>query len=167
LQRLIAVQARTHLLILSSKPVTHSGGTMDKETQSTSAEDFLTKSPLYISVRVNGFDPPAQISFDCWGECAKQTTWDRWHLPDELGKSTRQVADWSLKSVAYKCYLCKKTVLTVVYREEQEVLPVGPGNSNPNLGPMTVSSMVAVTVMVEKVWVDWGRLGTDEKFPDR
>jgi hypothetical protein len=84
------------------------------------AEEFITKAPLYVKNKVDGFSAPASISFDCYGECKKETTWYRTHYDEVVGKGSGgsdQVADWSLRSVAYKCFKCGKASLTVIYRE--------------------------------------------------
>jgi hypothetical protein len=85
----------------------------------TSAEDFLTKSPLYVLTRVDEFYPPAQISFECEGICEKETTWYRTYDPVVPGREqgSDKVPDFSIMCVAYKCFRCAKTSLIVVYRE--------------------------------------------------
>ena len=86
----------------------------------TSAEDFLTKSPLYVLTRVNGFSPPSQISLECSGECGKETTWYRVYYPTPVGgrdQDETKVADYAIHAVAYTCFLCKKETMTIIYRE--------------------------------------------------
>jgi hypothetical protein len=113
-----------------------------------SAEDFLTKSPLYIAVRVNGFIPPSEISFDCDGKCGKETTWGRVSSPLALGDGRdSQVADWKMESVAYRCLRCKQSVLTVIYREMKEEERVLRSSSNLSSPP----SKTRVVVEVAKV----------------
>jgi hypothetical protein len=36
-----------------------------KKVEVISDEDFITKSPLFVCINVNGFEPPKRISFDC------------------------------------------------------------------------------------------------------
>jgi hypothetical protein len=127
-----------------------------EEKPVTSAEDFITKSPLFVPIRVDGFHPPPSINFACDGTCSKETTWYRVHEPLTLGdlqKSDNGVVDWSIKSVAYRCFKCGKTSLTVVYRElASESRSVG---ARPATGlssrPSSPPSLVKVLVKVMKV----------------
>lgn len=85
-----------------------------------SPEAFLTKSPLYVRTRVDGFSPPQQISFECPGACGKETTWFRVYAPEVVSgqeHGTAKIPDYSIKSIAYTCFLCRKQTLLVVYRE--------------------------------------------------
>lgn len=117
----------------------------EKDKEWTSAEDFVTKSPLYITVRVNGFNTPSEISFDCYGKCGKETTWGRVSLPSAIGGGREsQVADWKMKSVAYKCLRCKESVLTVIYREMKEEERVLSSPSNLSSPPSKTSVVVEV-----------------------
>jgi len=88
----------------------------------TSDEDFITKAPLFVRIRVDGFEPPKRISFDCdTVGCGKGTTWYRVYDPLPLGRHdaarSSEVVDWYLVSVSYKCVKCNKSALSVVYRE--------------------------------------------------
>jgi hypothetical protein len=106
---------------MSDAPTSESSNAAQKAApQSVSAEDFLTDSALFVTMRVEGFQPPQQISFECPGECGKETTWFRTYDPIVLGtdiKGSTNVPDHSLKVVAYTCFLCRKKHLTVAYRE--------------------------------------------------
>lgn len=95
---------------------------MPEETKVTSSEDFITKSPLFVLIEIDGFAPPERITFDCETEgCGKGTTWFKVYDPFPLGKEdsprSPEVVDWALKNVAYKCAKCGKSALSVVYRE--------------------------------------------------
>ena len=96
-------------------------GVAVKKAEVTSNEDFITKSPLFVSIKVDGFEPPKRISFDCDSVgCGKGTTWYMVDDPLPLGKQDATqgvVVDWNLKSVSYKCAKCGKSSLSVVYRE--------------------------------------------------
>jgi hypothetical protein len=93
-----------------------------EERKVTSDEDFITKSPLFVPIKVDGFEPPNRISFDCDSiGCGKGTTWFRVYDPLPLGKDattrSHEVVDWDLKSVSYKCMKCNKSSLSVVYKD--------------------------------------------------
>jgi hypothetical protein len=82
------------------------------------AEEFVTKAPLYVKVPIS-FHPPREISFDCWHEkCSKETSWLRTDEPVVVGSSERggRPADYDIKSCSYRCVKCQEYVLTVVYR---------------------------------------------------
>lgn len=95
-----------------------------------SAEVFITKSPLFVSIKVDDFEPPETISFNCDSiGCGKGTTWFRVYDPLPLGKgeNTRfnEVVDWNLLSVSYKCVKCNNSSLSVVYKEvKRETRPI-------------------------------------------
>ena len=97
-----------------------SGKSKPAEAKIETGEEFITKAPMFVKIPID-FYPPAQISFDCWDQkCKKETTWVRVDHPVVLGSgSENQVnpADYDLKSCAYMCVLCQKSVLTVVYRD--------------------------------------------------
>lgn len=127
-----------------------------EEKPVTSAEDFITKSPLFVQIRVNGFHPPPSINFECGGACGRETTWYRVLEPSALGepqKGDNGVADWSIKSVAYRCFKCGKTSLTVVYREmASESRSVGArAATGLSSRPSSPPSLVKVLVKVMKV----------------
>ena len=93
-----------------------------KETRAVkimTAEEFITASPLFVRVATDNFHAPTQIKFDCFEECKAETDWSQVYLPTALGKGREngEVADWKMQSVAYRCFRCRKTTLTVVYRE--------------------------------------------------
>jgi hypothetical protein len=93
-----------------------------EEKTVTSNEDFIAKSPLYVLINVDHFEPPQAISFDCeTAGCGKGTTWFRAYEPLPLGKgeTTRwnEVVDYHLLSVSYRCGKCAKSSLSVVYKE--------------------------------------------------
>jgi hypothetical protein len=102
---------------------------------------------------VDGFHPPNSINFECHGACGKETTWYRVHQPLALGeqqKGDNGVPDWSVKSVAYKCFKCAESSLTVVYREVlSERRSVGARPSTGVTSPPP--SMVKVLVKVMKI----------------
>ena len=117
-----------------------------------SSEAFLTKSPLYVLTRVNGFSPPQQISFECPGKCGKETTWYRVYVPAAVGareQSGSKIPDYLIKSIAYTCFLCKKETLIVVYREmEFEERPSATSQAGLGLMPPPSSTQnVLVGVM--------------------
>lgn len=110
------------------------------KAEDTSAEDFIAKSPLFVPIRVNGFEPPDTISFDCrTAGCGKGTTWKRFHDPSPLGinlPGRREIVDSRLKSVAYQCYKCKKSALSVVYLDWSfENRPVEESDKGPVTAP--------------------------------
>lgn len=114
----------------------------------TSAEDFLTKSPLYVLVRVDGFSPPQQISFECSGKCGKETTWFR--VYDKTLGDEGNAPDTALKSVGYMCFKCRDSQLTVIYRimewERRMVANRSTGSRLPG-----IPSSVDVTIALLKV----------------
>src|ERR1035441_9094442 len=79
-----------------------------EEKKVTSAEDFITKAPLFVSIRVDRFSPPGQISFECDSDdCGKETTWYRVHDPLALGDRVASpviVAGDTIKSGAHKWF---------------------------------------------------------------
>lgn len=85
----------------------------------TTAESFITKSPLYVLTPVNGFSTPSQISFECPGTCGNETTRYKVHAPTPLGSrgSAPETPDSLIESIAYTCFLCRKQTLTVIYRK--------------------------------------------------
>lgn len=114
------------------------------------AEDFITKAPLFVVENVDGFYPPDQISFECDGDCAKETTWNQVYQPSELNKET---PDSSVQSVAYRCFLCKKQYLTVIYKEMQrekryQQHGVGSGLSKQPVPPPSVYNVVVGVMKV-------------------
>ncbi len=114
----------------------------------TSAEDFLTKSPLYVLIRVDGFSPPPQISFECSGKCGKETTWVR--VYDKTLGDVGNIPDSSLKSVGYTCFNCHNSQLTVIYRVmEWERRTVAYRSTG--LHPPGIPSTVDVTIALLKV----------------
>jgi hypothetical protein len=94
-------------------------GEAKPEQKVWTSEEFITAAPLYVRATVDGFSPPAKIDFDC-PSCEKETTWakvaDEAHLSSPEG-GTWTVPDFSIKSVAYRCYKCGGGPVTVVYRE--------------------------------------------------
>lgn len=100
-----------------------------------SSEEFITKAPLFVKVTMDEFSPPNAITFDCDSPgCVKGGTWYQVHYPSALGYTPNgrgtDVADGSLKSVAYKCFKCRESALTVVYREmKTEKRPVNRGRA--------------------------------------
>jgi hypothetical protein len=134
---------------------TGSNGQKQEEKVVTSAE-FITASPMFVNVRVNGFSPPQKISLECHGPCNKETTWELFYDPVVVGgkdQGSALVPDWSLKSVAYKCLLCGESKLTVIYREmlhaQREIgARVGTGLSRNATSP---PSSIRIVVGVMKV----------------
>jgi len=93
-----------------------------EEKSVTSNEEFITKSPLFVAIDVDDFEPPTRISFDCESVgCGRGTTWIRVSAPLPLGKGentrVQDVVDWGVKSVSYRCVKCGKSSLSVVYGE--------------------------------------------------
>lgn len=123
------------------------------ESRKVSAEEFITSSPLFLKVDVDGFSPPQRISVDCFGPCAKETTWVRIHDPLVLSayeNGVRKTPDSSIKSVAYKCFLCNVATLTVVYREMRsgkKEVPVKAGIGGVPVEP----SLVNITTQIMKI----------------
>jgi len=120
------------------------------------SEDFITKAPLFVKIPI-GFYPPKQISFDCWNDkCKKETTWVRVDEPTVLGSgSLNRVdpADYDLKSCAYICVLCQKSIVTIVYREMQKDRSVVKPNMATGLTkrPLSPPTTVQVVSSVMKV----------------
>jgi hypothetical protein len=104
-------------------------------TGGISSEEFIAKAPLFVKFTVDAFSPPNAITFDCDSPgCVRGGTWYRVHHPSALGYTPSgrgtDVADGSLKSVAYKCFKCGESALTVVYREMRtEKRPVNRGRA--------------------------------------
>lgn len=135
---------------------------MPEEIKTASSEDFITKSPLFVRIAVDGFEPPPRITFDCETEgCGKGTTWFRVYCPFALGKQDSrrapEVVDWALQNVAYKCAKCGKSALSVVYREmrhEKRPLnhrgraPVPPIDINHPPPPPTLVNLVVEVMKV-------------------
>jgi hypothetical protein len=72
------------------------------------------------------------------------------HYDEVVGKgsaSSEQVADWTLHSLAYKCFACKKVSLTVIYREmlheSRQSIPL-PGSTSATTTPSTRKVLVEV-----------------------
>jgi len=125
-------------------------------TKQLSAEEFVTKAPLFVKIPIS-FYPPKQISFDCWNDkCRKETTWTRLDEAVVIGAGSEhggKPGDYDLKSCAYVCVLCQKSVLTVMYRDMQKKQTVtrprlATGFSNRPPPPPT---MVEITSHVMKV----------------
>ena len=112
------------------------------------SEEFVTRSPLYVVESVDDFHPPDQISFECDGECAKETTWGRLTAPALLDPPNPP--DPSIKSVSYMCLRCKEKFFTVIYREmkhEERAMgrPMATGLSKSGLPPLaTFQAVVGV-----------------------
>jgi len=109
------------------------------------SEEFITRSPLYVVESVDDFYPPAQVSFECDGECAKETTWGRLTAPALLDPPNPP--DSSIKSVSYMCFRCKEKFFTVIYREmkyEERAMGRGmtTGLSNSGLPPLSTFQAV-------------------------
>ena len=87
-------------------------------------EQFITRWPLYTPAPVEGFSPPARISYPCSTPliCEKETTWLR------VGIATYvrlEDAGTGYNWVWYLCGLCSKKYLVVWYRDvEYEQRPV-------------------------------------------
>ena len=79
--------------------------------------DFVTSWPLFVVARVQSFYPPEQLSYDCPGECSKETTWERTFEPTRLDGNNHGT-DTAIYTVGYRCLLCRKTTLSVMYRHE-------------------------------------------------
>jgi hypothetical protein len=126
------------------------------KTKITSAEDFLTRSPLHVVIRIDGFHPPEQISFDC-NRCGKETTWFQVYNPTALKGDTHgggnTTPDYRIKSVAYTCFLCKKNTVTVIYREmETEERPVSrPQATGITRAPGSPPAKTSVLIGVQKI----------------
>jgi hypothetical protein len=105
-----------------------------------------------VVFRVDGFSPPREISFDCT-TCGKETTWFRVYDPSSLGlgqtRTGGAVPDWSLNSVAYTCFRCKKASLTVIYREMEfeRRLEAMPSAGVPGVPPPPTQVRVLTGVM--------------------
>ncbi len=87
---------------------------MADEKKPFTAEEFLTRWPLYTAFEVDGrFDAPSRISSHC-GACAKETTWLREEGPhyNAPQSATSEGFYW----VTYACGLCKERYLIVLYR---------------------------------------------------
>jgi hypothetical protein len=99
----------------------------DLKEKAPTAEDFITKWPLYTPFPVDGrFDSPDRVSLQCL-RCAKETTWLR-------GKEeTYQLVEGGdgFYWVAYNCGLCESAQLLVVYRnsEFKKVSGASPGST--------------------------------------
>lgn len=122
----------------------------------TTAEEFITKAPLYVQVPIS-FYPPREISFDCWHEkCRKETSWLRTDEAVVVGSGSERgakPADYDLKSCSYICIKCQHSVLTIFYRDMQRgktvVRPrLATGMSN---RPVTPPVSVDVVKQVMKV----------------
>jgi hypothetical protein len=124
--------------------------------KSMTAEEFVTKAPLYVKVPIS-FYPPREISFDCWHEkCGKETSWVRTDEAVVVGSGSERgvrPADYDLKSCSYICIKCQHSVLTVVYRDMQR----GKTVVRPRLAtgmssrPLTPPASVDVVTHVMKV----------------
>jgi hypothetical protein len=118
-------------------------------------EDFVVKAPLFIKISIS-FYPPERISFNCWNEkCKKETTWVRVDRPVALGSGSQNniaPTDYDLKSCAYTCVLCQKSVLTVVYREMQKdkvIIPrAGTGLSSKPPSPPSTAQIVSSVMKI-------------------
>jgi hypothetical protein len=88
-----------------------------EEKQPVSAEEFITRWPLYTPAPVDGFNPPGRISFTCNGApCGKETTWFK------LAKTPKSADVEGLDApffqwICYVCGLCGDKYLFVMYRE--------------------------------------------------
>jgi hypothetical protein len=117
------------------------------------SEEFITASPLFIRVATGNFAPPSKITFDCT-ECKAETDWLQVYSPTVLGSAEStvgKVADYTIRSVAYQCFRCSHTDLTVIYKElehEKRVLPVPPGTGISRSGidrpPVTFTAVTEV-----------------------
>jgi hypothetical protein len=88
---------------------------MADEKKHFTAEEFLTRWPLYTPFEVDGsLETPSRISLHCGGACAKETTWLREEGPHYQAppSATSEGFYW----VVYACGLCKQRYLTVLYR---------------------------------------------------
>ena len=75
-------------------------------------EDFITAWPLYTLLDVDGpLRTPESISFHC-NHCSKETTWKRMGESNYVDMPSADYFYW----VYYKCGLCAKTYLLVIYR---------------------------------------------------
>ena len=112
----------------------------------TSSEEFIIRSPLFTTIRVNGFSPPKHIGMECAGKCARQTTW-------ELYYNREPSVDLYIKAISYKCIECGKEALTVIYREmqyENQMVSAGIASGLSNT-PQSPPSQASVLVRVMKV----------------
>jgi hypothetical protein len=116
-------------------------------------EEFLTKAPLYVVARVDDFHAPNQISFECDGDCAKETTWYKAYGPATVGQEREgewQIPDYAIKSVAYKCFRCNKRSLTVIYREMEKEKRGSPSVASVLVGVMKLGQYPEPSVALPK-----------------
>src|ERR1039457_3206522 len=105
---------------------------MADEKKPLTAEDFITRWPLYTPFEVDGrLDAPERISLHCPGNCAKETTWLRVAEPAyQAPEFVSEAFYW----VYYVCGLCKHRYLIILYRSLERRKE--PGN------PRTVTSKI-------------------------
>lgn len=83
----------------------------DAEPNRYTAEDFITRWSLYTPFPASQYTPPNRISFECFADCAKETTWS------VAGRGSYA----GFTYVQYQCTLCCKAYLVVLYREAGHV----------------------------------------------
>ena len=113
-----------------------------------SSEGFVTTWPLYSSAWVDGFHPPHRMNFLCNDkDCKRETTWSLMYEPQSLSPSS---PDPSLRSVAYRCGLCNRSSLTIIYKEAeverriQKIKSTGVNLSRPIPPPPTYEAVTKV-----------------------
>jgi hypothetical protein len=81
-----------------------------KQKKALTAEDFITRWPLYTPFDFEEYSAPDRISFHCPNrDCSKETTW-------ALSNRTHFLAvDPNFYHVHYQCTLCQKFSLVVCY----------------------------------------------------
>ncbi|MGD0163033.1 MAG: hypothetical protein ABSB39_11250 [Candidatus Sulfotelmatobacter sp.] len=81
-----------------------------KKKKALTAEDFITKWPLYTPFNFEEYSPPARISFHCPNhDCSKETTWALSNKANFLTVAP------NFYHVHYQCTLCQSFNLVVCY----------------------------------------------------
>jgi hypothetical protein len=82
------------------------------ESKALTAEDFITRWPLYTPFSYRDFEAPNRISFNCQNpECLKETTW-----AVSYRRYNNELWFWL---VQYQCTLCQRNTIVVAYRASQ------------------------------------------------
>jgi hypothetical protein len=85
-----------------------------EKTKPITAEEFITRWPLYTPATVDVFYAPSRVNFHCDDPCGKETTWLK--TVDSQYVSLEAIHN-GFKYVPYLCGLCNKNYLVVLYRE--------------------------------------------------